>query len=136
MIPPIAQIVNKEQPYIDCYYLNLNARTKMEKNLTPWEIRNFLFWVVMDQLDYNHVTLIVQSVYMPEFATLKFETTFSNWEASLNENVRLFREAYAKTNLLEFDVKHVIINRWWKNYLNQIPKQPSFNKELFKKENV
>lgn len=110
----------------DGTFVNNSLKEKLTKLLTPWEIRNFLFWIVMDSNDFKKLNIVVQSIYMDNFPTLVFSTEELNVNNALAVVVKQYREHITTVKNLDFDNKNVIINRWWKNYLNILPKKPVF----------
>lgn len=110
----------------DATFVNNSLKEKLTKLLTPWEIRNFLFWIVMDSNDFKKLNIVVQSIYMDNFPTLVFSTEELNVNNAIAIVVKQYREHIAVVKNLDFENKNVIINRWWKNYLNILPKKPVF----------
>jgi len=123
----MGNIIPKEPSVKDSSYVNHALKYKLDKQLTPWETRNFLFWIVMDSENFNNVSLVVQSVYMNNFPTLVLNANNSNYEASLMNTITQYREYIKNIKTLDFDDRNVILNRWWKNYLFNLPKQPGFS---------
>lgn len=129
----MGNVLVQEQEIKDTSYLNLSIKYKIERHLSSWELRNFLFWVVMDSNDFNASTLIIQSIYMDNFPTLIFTANDSNYEASLFNTLKQFRVYINdpdKIKSIDFDEKNVILNRWWKNYLLRLPRQPNFSENI------
>lgn len=127
----------ENEPVNDQGFVNYSLKDKLTSLLTPWEIRNFLFWVVSDGKNTNKLSVVVQSIYMDNFPTLTFHIEDSNVNYSVAELTKQFRTHIANVKSLDFDDKNVIINRWWKNYLSVLPKKPmlpEFKEATFAKE--